>query len=180
MTPTSAASPFVIRLARREELELLPDLERDATQRFHDLPELLNVPDDVTPMSELEEAFEQGLVWVAEFVGEIAGYAYAAPLDGHLHLEEISVLPRFGRRGIGRAIVLEVIDRARRDGYTGVTLTTFRDVAWNAPFYASLGFRVLQPAEMHSGIRQAMEAEARRGLPSEMRVAMVYSRDGNA
>ena len=32
---------------------------------------------------------------------------------------------------------------ARSHGYGAVTLTTYRDVPWNAPFYERLGFSVL-------------------------------------
>lgn len=174
MTPTPALTPHSIRPARRAELPQLPEIEREATQRFHELPGFANMPDDLTPMSELEEAFESDMVWVAEVGGEIAGYAYAVPLDGRLHLEEISVAQRFGRRGIGRSLVLEVIKRAAREGFAGVSLTTFREVVWNAPFYAGLGFRVLADSEIGPGLRHAIEDEARRGFPSTLRVAMVH------
>jgi hypothetical protein len=40
-------------------------------------------------------------------------------------------------------LVAAVCDWARFQGYGAVTLTTFRDVAWNGPFYARMGFGVL-------------------------------------
>ena len=40
-------------------------------------------------------------------------------------------------------LVLQVCDWAAGNGYASVTLTTFRDVPWNMPFYERLGFRVI-------------------------------------
>jgi hypothetical protein len=40
-------------------------------------------------------------------------------------------------------LVNAVCDWATAEGLPAVTLTTFRDVAWNGPFYAKLGFREL-------------------------------------
>jgi GNAT superfamily N-acetyltransferase len=173
---SSGARPlqFFIRAPSREELRVLQDVEVEATQRFDELPELGEVPGDITPIEELEEAWEAGHVWIPEVDGEIAGYACGVPLDGFFHLEEISVLQKYGQRGLGRALVEFVIEEARRAGMRGVTLTTFRDVAWNAPFYARIGFRVLEPDDVGPGLLEAIDDEARRGLPAHLRVAMVY------
>lgn len=161
-----------VRPARAEDLHLLPELEREATQRFYDLPDLLDVPEDVTSLEEFQAGHREGCVWVAECDGRLAGFAFCGRLDGHLHLEELAVTREFGRRGIGRALVEAVIACARNEGLAGVTLTTFRDVAWNAPYYRRLGFSVLRDAEITPGLREAVEAEARRGLPPGLRVAM--------
>jgi predicted N-acetyltransferase YhbS len=47
------------------------------------------------------------------------------------------------RRGVGTQLVEHVCDWARTQGYPAVTLCTFRDVAWNGPFYSRLGFEVV-------------------------------------
>jgi ribosomal protein S18 acetylase RimI-like enzyme len=93
--------------------------------------------------------------WVASLSsGELAGYAVAGPLAGHFHLRELSVDPAFGRRGIGTSLVETVIEASRERGFPGVTLTTFRDVPFNAPFYARLGFEELPLAHSSSDLRQ--------------------------
>lgn len=178
MSPAPAEGTIQIRPGTREDFPVLQELERDAAVRFRDLPDLPEIPDDVTPLAELESAMELGLLWVADVGGAVAGYAYAAPLDGNLHLEEVSVSREFGRRGIGRRLVDCVIERAGADGRPAVTLTTFRDVPWNAPFYARLGFRELAPGKSGAGLREAVEEEAHRGLPAHLRVAMIYPLDG--
>ncbi|GEC74912.1 hypothetical protein GCM10010213_09700 [Microbacterium maritypicum] len=73
------------------------------------------------------------------------GFVHVLEIDGHAHLEQLSVLPSFGRRGIGRQLVTAALAEARRRGHTDVTLRTYTDVPWNAPFYASCGFVESEP-----------------------------------
>jgi hypothetical protein len=55
-----------------------------------------------------------------------------------------------------------------------VTLTTFRDIPWNAPFYARLGFHELTDCELTPALQARVVEEAAHGLPTEMRVVMRY------
>ncbi|MFN0122692.1 MAG: GNAT family N-acetyltransferase, partial [Blastocatellia bacterium] len=124
---------------------------------------------------ELRLAYENHLLWVAvSSVEKTAGFAMARMLDGAAHLEELDVHPDHGRQGIGSSLVRAVCDQARALGIGRVTLTTFRDIPWNAPFYQRLGFRVLREKELPAALRQLVEKEERHGLPREMRVVMQY------
>ena len=71
------------------------------------------------------------------------GFACVDVVDGVAHLWQLAVDPPSTRRGIGTALVTAVCAWARHHGYGAVTLTTYRDVAWNRPFYAALGFGVI-------------------------------------
>jgi len=53
-----------------------------------------------------------------------------------------------------------------------MTLTTFRKVAWNAPYYTRLGFAVLEPYCFGPGMKQVFENEKAHGLKVQDRVAM--------
>lgn len=53
-----------------------------------------------------------------------------------------------------------------------MTLSTFRDVPWNAPFYSKNGFRALSPSEWTPTMRAIREKEAQHGLRVEARVFM--------
>ena len=70
------------------------------------------------------------------------GFASVEVIDGAAHIWQLSVDPAFGRQGRGRALVERVCEWARGQGLDSVTLTTFRDVPWNAPFYARMGFEI--------------------------------------
>lgn len=114
-----------------------------------------------------------GLVWIAsDPEGLPAGFAVAAVIDGAAHLDELSVHPSHGRRGLGRMLALAVCEWAKQSGYKAVTLSTFIDIPWNRPFYERLGFRSLAEGELGPGLRRARGREASAGLPPEKRVCM--------
>ncbi len=69
-----------------------------------------------------------------------------APRPSAAHLEQLSVHPDHAGHGIGRALLREAIGWASAHGYDELTLVTYRDVPWNAPFYASEGFVEIGPA----------------------------------
>ena len=160
-----------IRLASRAELSYLPEIERAAASLFPKgrIPD----PPAVMPMTELEEAFKGGLLLVASVGDEVVGFAASQERERYLYLAEVSVHPEHGRRGLGTRLVRAVIQEARRRGLSGVTLTTFRDLRWNAPFYAKLGFRILSDSELSPTLRLALLGEARLGMTD--RVAMLCS-----
>jgi len=90
------------------------------------------------------------------------GFARLEELDGLAHLEQLSVEPAHGRQGIGRALVEGACDWARELGYGAMTLVTFADVPWNAPFYASAGFRRL--SHLTPGLAALREVDRANGL----------------
>jgi GNAT superfamily N-acetyltransferase len=104
--------------------------------------------------------------------GRAVGFAQLEMVGGQPHLEEMDVHPAHARRGLGGRLVETVKEWARDAGHTALTLTTFRDVPWNAPFYARCGFRILAPHEIPPALRAVVEEEAGRGLDPATRVVM--------
>ena len=133
------ASPS-IRPATPSDLDTLAALEVEAGQLFRSvgMPEVAEHDAD---LEGLRRSQGRGLVWVAEEDGEVAGYVVAALVDGNAHIEQVSVAPAHARRGIGAALIGQVEAWGRSQGAPATTLTTFRDVAWNGPYYARLGYR---------------------------------------
>ncbi|MGA9774051.1 MAG: GNAT family N-acetyltransferase [Blastocatellia bacterium] len=164
---------YNIRSANREELSLLQEIERAAGHLFIDTDYPFIAADDPIDYELLYQQFEQGMVWVASDSDNApVGFAVALPLDGLLHLEEIAVHPLHGKRGIGTELVNAVCEWAKQKGYRAITLSTFRDIAWNGPFYSRLGFVVLTEIELSAGLRKMREKEAINGLPVKDRVCM--------
>lgn len=166
------STDYVIRLAGPEHVGVLPDIERASATLFGDsLPE--SVISHVTSLDSLGAAQRAGLLWVAlESAGAPVGFAIASTCGGRVHLEELDVLPRHGRRGIGTALIEAVEDCARDRGCVEMTLTTFRDVPWNAPFYARLGFEVIPEQQLGGELARRLSDEAALGLERSRRVAM--------
>ncbi|MDI6412241.1 GNAT family N-acetyltransferase [Streptomyces albus] len=156
------------------DLGRLQEIERAAGCWFRDLG-MDEIADDEPPSTaSLREYAEAGGLWVVTDGAEDAPVAYALtePVDGCLHVEQISVHPGHARRGIGRALLAELADRAAADGLPALTLTTFTDVPWNAPYYARLGFRTLEEDALTPGLRRIREREAAAGLDRWPRVCM--------
>jgi chromate reductase, NAD(P)H dehydrogenase (quinone) len=158
--------------ARPEHLSEIPNIELAAAQLLSGhAPE--SVLRETTSDSVLQGAVRQGRLWVALAGNAAVGFAHVEISDARTaHLEEIDVLPAHGRRGLGTRLVTAVCEWAASAGYDSVTLTTFRDVPWNRPFYERLGFRVVPNAELSAALRAITEDETRRGLDPSRRVAM--------
>ncbi len=168
-------SSFEIRLAKPTDLPFLAEIETAAGELFSQFPVLANLPTDATRLASFESAQRNQLLWVATSQsGKPVGFALVKLLGDSAHLEEMDVLPEFGRRGIGSKLVQTVCEWAQTSGIPAVTLTTFRDVPWNAPFYQKLGFRILEREELTPELQQLVEQEESRGLKRELRVAMRY------
>jgi GNAT superfamily N-acetyltransferase len=166
------STEYVIRLADPEHIDLLPDIERAAATRFGDsLPE--SVLSGATPLDNLAAAQRSGLLWVAlEPAGIPVGFALASMRGRRVHLEELDVLPEHGRRGIGSALVKAIEDYSLKNDCAEITLTTFSDVPWNAPFYARLGFEVIPERELDVELVRRLSNETALGLERSRRVAM--------
>ncbi len=103
---------------------------------------------------------------------EPMAYALVELVDGHAHLEQLSVVPEAGQQGIGTALIDAVVAWAGARGDVEVTLTTFRDVPFNAPLYAKRGFETVAEADWTDGVRALVAREEADGLDITTRVVM--------
>ncbi|HWC81312.1 MAG TPA: GNAT family N-acetyltransferase [Pseudonocardiaceae bacterium] len=101
------------------------------------------------------------------------GFAALDELDGRAHLAEISVAPAHGRRGTGTALLTAACDWARDTGCPAITLTTFRAVPFNAPWYTANGFTELPESRWGPELRAVWAAESAAGLGVAERIAMI-------
>ncbi|MGW9020853.1 GNAT family N-acetyltransferase [Leucobacter chromiiresistens] len=92
----------------------------------------------------------------------VIGFVHVREAGGVAHLEQLSVLPEHGRRGVGSALVEAAAAEAAQRGYDRLTLRTYATVPWNAPLYARLGFVEEAPATPFH--RRLAESERRLGL----------------
>jgi len=167
---------YTIRLAHTEELPQVREIERAAAALFLTTP-YANLSDgEPLALEFLQGQQAQGLLWVAVAVlgdgEEPVGFAVARVLDGAIHLEELDVTPTHGQRGLGRQLVQTLCEWATQAGYSAVTLSTFRDLPWNAPFYARLGFRQLPAEALTPGLLALRHKEEQNGLSVAERVIM--------
>jgi GNAT superfamily N-acetyltransferase len=167
-------SGYTITLATPKHLEALSNIELESATMFEGhVP--ASVPLVNTPQSKFRRAQHRGMLWVALFGQTPVGFALVEMLAEDLpHLEEIDVTPAHGRRGLGTALVHTVLEWVRRTGHQVITLTTFRNVPWNMPFYSRLGFVEIPTHELRQELETVVRDEADRGLDRDQRVVMRY------
>jgi GNAT superfamily N-acetyltransferase len=164
-------------LRRRIESDdaMLIEVEKRAAGLFrqHGYPQIADEP--VATLAELRALTAGQSVWVAtRETGKPVGFAIAGPLGRFFHLRELSIDPAHGRRGLGAALVGAVIAAAEEAGCDGVSLTTFRSVPFNKPFYQRLGFAELAPDVVPRALKEQFERELPPGIAPDERILMVY------
>ena len=150
----------------------LQQVERLSGQQFREvgLPQIAN--DEPMSVDELDRYIAAGRCWIAAEGDEIVGYLLVDEVDGNSHIEQVSVVPEYQGRGIGRRLIGAVEEWAHARGVSALTLTTFTDVPWNRALYEHLGFRVMDEQEIDPELGALREKEAAHGLDPETRVCM--------
>jgi GNAT superfamily N-acetyltransferase len=142
----------IVRHGRSDEFEDLRALEFRADKIFETI--------GVGPFSndDTEDHLSQAiLVLVAG--DPPAGFVCLETVGGFAHIWQLAVDPVHARRGIGRLLVVAACEWARSEGFDAITLTTYRDVPWNGPFYASAGFVILDELSPALGAIRQHERE---------------------
>jgi len=167
----------MIRFATPADLPLLPAIEARAAQRF--VPLGLSFAADL-PLQSLESLraaqAERRLLVATDAHDTAVGFAVLALLDAtDGHLLELDVDPDHNGRGLGRALIAAAGDWARSLGRARLTLTTFREVPFNAPFYARIGFVEIAPDALTDALRRLREDERTHGVERSPRLAMALA-----
>lgn len=98
-------------------------------------------------------------------IGEpIVGFLCLEVLDGQAHLSQVAVLLDRTGEGLGTALIAAAIHWATEHDFPAMTLTTYRDVPWNGPYYARRGFLELHDAQLSPGLLAARTHEREIGL----------------
>ncbi|GAB4083044.1 GNAT family N-acetyltransferase [Modestobacter muralis] len=145
------------------DLAQLPEVEAAADELF--------VPLGITDLPAPASAEGRARSWRVLVVGEpVRGFAVLDLFDGAVHLEQLSVHPAHSRQGIGGALLAASVEVAREHGADRITLLTYADVPWNAPFYARHGWEVTEPTP---ALQELRHHEGQLGLDRHgRRVAM--------
>ncbi|WFE39548.1 GNAT family N-acetyltransferase [Micromonospora sp. WMMD998] len=161
------------RTARADELTEVQRIEVASGAPFREIGMRLVADMPPPPLDTLAAAQRAGRLRVAvDAADRPVAFALVDLVDGAAHVRQLSVDPAYARRGIGRGLLDDVAGWAAAQGLPALTLTTFRSVPWNAPYYARCGFRELTGAELTPGLVRLLVAEAALGLDPADRVAM--------
>jgi GNAT superfamily N-acetyltransferase len=165
---------ITLRIAREGDAEALPDIEQSAGEAYRGIAELAWIADDDNQTVERHrELIAKGTCWVAvDRDDRSVAFLSAEIQDDTLHIWELDVRLDRQRSGIGRALLEKAIADATERRLVALTLTTFRNVIWNAPFYQTVGFQVLDDAEAGERLCQILRREIEHGMPPSRRCAM--------
>jgi GNAT superfamily N-acetyltransferase len=171
--PMRTKTRATIRRASAADAALLPDIERSAARAFEKLPDLGWMPGSfVISVEDHLTSIARGTLWVAEERGSVVGFLTADIAGEELHIDEFNVRLDRQAQGIGRQLIAAAVNDASSRMLEALTLTTFRTVPWNGPFYEGAGFKVLSGRDISPRLQTILDREVEHGLPREKRCAM--------
>lgn len=166
-----------IRLAQQRDIVHLMAVERSAAQLFRQQPEWRFIAEGEVMAPQQHAAFiAERREWLAESDnGECAGFIAVQVQGGDWYIAELSVAGTWQRQGVGRRLIGAVAEEAKRQGAGRLTLTTFIEVPWNAPYYRRLGFRPLEDARLTAALRRHLDEDLAHGFAAGSRCAMEFT-----
>ena len=168
--------PAIIRLAVPEDAQLLPAIETSAAQVFRLIDELSWLAESL-PMSieRHSQLIAVSTCWVAlDAENRPQGFLSAEHHGNDLHIYELSVMQSMQGQGTGRRLIEAAMDYARSTRLSFVTLTTFTNVPWNAPFYSRMGFQTKATKDLDQRLAAILSEEYKYGFAPKSRCAMAW------
>ncbi|MCH4873004.1 GNAT family N-acetyltransferase [Pseudomonas sp. TMW22091] len=168
--------PAIIRLAVPEDAQLLPAIETSAAQAFRMIAELSWLAES-PPMSiaRHSQLIALSTCWVAlDAETRPQGFLSAEQHGNDLHIHELSVMQSMQGQGTGRRLIEAAMEYARSTRLSFVTLTTFTNVPWNAPFYSRLGFQTKATKDLDQRLEGILSEEYKHGFAPKSRCAMAW------
>ncbi|OFW99665.1 MAG: hypothetical protein A3E78_02405 [Alphaproteobacteria bacterium RIFCSPHIGHO2_12_FULL_63_12] len=164
---------FIFRTATAADIDAMRAAEQKAGEIFRAIGYDFCADAQNRAPEEHFRVIAAGVTYVAEGpAGEIAGFAMFEPMDSEVHLVEIDVIPKCQKNGLARRLIALGEAWALAKGFDAMTLTTYRDVSWNAPFYRRLGFVDFEPGPEREGLLETIAKEADWGFAFRPRIAM--------
>lgn len=165
---------FSIRKARSEDIPLLGPVERSAAEIFRTV-NLGSLADDETTVapSILATMVDSNHLLVAvNESDQPIGFVGGMDIDGNFHIVEISVAQAVQGKGVGSALMAEMTRQVKEEKFMVMTLTTYRNVAWNGPWYKKLGFQEVTAEEMGKEYLKIWDVESQHGHDMASRCVM--------
>ena len=166
---------YAIRAATSADLPPLAQVERSAAALFAPAgPELAWLAQgEPLPLSTLQMLQQHGGVWVAaDGQDRPSGFLAAQPLDGQLFIVELSVALPHQRQGLGARLLDAAAAHAQALGCACLTLSTYRHLPWNAPYYTRHGFSEIEATALGAGHALKLAREAQDGQDPALRCLM--------
>lgn len=170
---------YQIRQSIPDEIELLQAIENDAAILFDTIPGYeycCTLP--CRTFDEHSEVLQKGASLVAfDQSGGIAGFALILPVDNRPHLLELAVARQHQGKGVGTMLLDGVKQWVLANNHSDITLTTFREIPWNMPWYQRSGFEEFVPEVERRELQAICQHERESEVGMKPRVAMIKRLD---
>ena len=168
---------YVLRLAGVDELDTAMAIDDAASLLFKRLGLVVDLPSEhpfvLGERARWRGAIAQGQLWFACHGSEPVGFGALGRAGGAAYLEQLSVVPEHGRRGVGTMLLAAACAHLEHAGEHELWLTTYAHVPWNKPYYERQGFTVVAESQCNADLRAHLD-EQRATLPDPaQRVAMM-------
>lgn len=165
-----------VRFANKADYLSLPRIEKSAAKAF-----LTIGMDEIADMEPLSVSFYNELeqqkpffIFVAENENlDLLGFCLVIFIDEQPHIKELSVSAEHTGKGIGTLLIQNVVKESKNRDYQAITLTTFTEVPFNAPFYQKLGFAMFTPEHDWPELHSTLQDEKAGVLKNYKRTAMI-------
>ncbi|HYS64781.1 MAG TPA: GNAT family N-acetyltransferase [Paraburkholderia sp.] len=167
------AHAVTFRLAAPHDASVIRTIEFEAGLRFVSvgMTGIADAPPMALELVERKIAAREIIVAV-DADETCVGFVMFEPQPTRFYVQELDVLTSHAGRRIGAALIEQVAQLARAQRVMQLTLSTYREVPWNAPYYRRLGFRDIEEAGLDAALIARREAHIARGLDESKRVFM--------
>lgn len=138
-----------IRLARAADVTAIRSVADDAYGHY--VERIGRMPAPMT--ADYAGLIGDGVVWVVEVEGEMAGFVVLRRASDHLLVSNVAIAPARQGTGLGRALLGHAETLARREGLAELRLYTHERMHENIALYTRLGWEEYGRAE-HEGFRR--------------------------
>lgn len=161
-----------MRVAKSFEIEQIREIERVSATRLLGTDLAALAEDEPTDAAILEDRLSTNNLWVTVLDDAPVAFVMFREVEACAYVEQIDVLPRHAGRRLGALLLDRVAEIARDRGLAALTLSTFKDVPFNAPYYRRLGFVDLRDEGLSPGLREIRQEHVARGLDESRRTFM--------
>ncbi|WP_455873297.1 GNAT family N-acetyltransferase [Rhizobium yanglingense] len=161
-----------IKQASRDHFSALRTIELASFETLRDAHAVSGEP-SASSEEELQKYLDHGLLYgVFDEKDVPVGYGGGYVTEGWLHIGEIDVHPSWQQKGLGRRLMETMLSEGRSRKLKGATLTTDRFAPFNAPFYESLGFQLIERDKCSPRLQFVLHSEVEKGADPLRRVGM--------
>lgn len=135
---------IIIRDALLSDLTTCQTIEQSAAKRFleSDIAEINKLADgDPLSAEMLTSSIDNELCFISEIDQEAVGFIALTQYSNSWYIEEISVVDHAQSQGVGNGLLSYIKMLAEIKRIASINLITFKDVAWNQPYYTKKGYR---------------------------------------